>query len=166
MRHLPLVLFALFVALGFSQVPVFVQEYEQRLGGAMDELARVIDQDRANAQAVGMDLNAFLQKHELSGDTAFHKTGKAMRDRLDRQAQLQESVRVLDSAPVWQKPLIVAQTANRDMMRRTWEKFSATLTLNPLFGTVGLLLALLLRDIVAWIGRALFQRAPARRRQR
>ena len=156
MRRLPLVLFALVFAIAFSQVPVFVQEYEQRLGGAIDELARVIDRDRENAQAVGLSLNAFLQKHELSTDEAFHRTGEAMRERIDRHARLSQSAAALDAAPAWKKPLLVAESPDREIVRGAWERFRPTLALDPVFGLAGLVLALLLRDLGVALGRALF----------
>lgn len=158
MFRLPLVVYATLVALAFSQVPVFVQEYEQRLGGALDELARVIERDVANARAMNLDLNTFLQKHELSGDEAFQRTGQAMRDRLVRRDALAAQAAALDAAPIWKKPLLVGQNADRDILTRTWEKFHPTLTLDPMFGGVGLIVALLLRDLTVWLGRLVFGR--------
>lgn len=163
MRHLPLVLFALLVALAFSQIPTFVQEYEQRLGGAIDELARAVDRDAENARATGLDLNAFLQKHELSGDPAFHKTGQAMRERVTRHRSLTAAAKALEAAPVWRKPLLVAADADRDILMRAWEKFRPTLTLDPLFGLAGLIVALVFRDLAAWLGGFLFGRRKSGR---
>lgn len=163
MRHLPLVVFALLAALAFSQIPTFVQEYEQRLGGAIDELARAVERDAENARAMGLDLNAFLQKHELSGDPAFHKTGQAMRERVTRHDGLAAAAKALDAAPVWRKPFLVAAGADRDIVARAWEKFRPTLTLDPVFGLAGLIVALLLRDLTAWVGGLLFGRRKSRR---
>lgn len=162
MRHFPLVVFALLAALALSQVPTFVQEYEQRLGGAIDELARVIARDADNARALGLDLNAFLQKHELSGDPAFHKTGQAMRERLSRHRDLTAAAKTLDAAPVWRKPFLLAADADRDIAQRAWEKFRPTLTLDPLFGSAGLLIALLIRDLAAWLWGLVFGRRKRR----
>lgn len=49
------ILIALAAGFAASQAPEFAQQYRQRLGGAVDELARVIDSFNANAAASGTD---------------------------------------------------------------------------------------------------------------
>ena len=76
-----------------SQAPEFTQQYRQRLGGAMDELRRVVQRFDADAQATGQTRDGALSRLRADGDELVRRQGDAMQthvtrlDRLERQSQ-------------------------------------------------------------------------------
>ena len=66
-------------AVGLSQFPEFSQQYAQRLGGAVDELARVVEDFDADASDVG-----------LNRDEALSQLSRAVEQRDDKRPQLSD----------------------------------------------------------------------------
>jgi hypothetical protein len=149
-RNIPVVATALAFTIAFSQVPVYIQQYEQRLGGAVDELGSVVAKDRENAQGLNMDLDAFIRRHETSPETAFRETGKAMRARTERLVRLEGALERLEGASPWARPFVMARDADPAIAVRAWEAFHFTLALDPVYGLVGLLAGLFFWDLVSW----------------
>jgi hypothetical protein len=85
--------FGLFGGLVASQAPEFAQQYRQRLGGAADELRRVVQRFDHDAQAAGQTRDDAIERLNQNGDALIRRQGEAMRasaarlDRLDRQSQ-------------------------------------------------------------------------------
>src|SRR3977135_4408979 len=61
LAHAFITLTSLVSALLFSQVPGFMQQYNQRLGGAVDELTRIVSHFDEDARRSGYDRPAALQ---------------------------------------------------------------------------------------------------------
>ena len=62
LQELTLVVAILAGAIGGSQVPRFVQEYEQRLGGASQEAGRQLAAYRRVAEAAGQPFADYLRR--------------------------------------------------------------------------------------------------------
>jgi ABC-type transporter Mla subunit MlaD len=62
MRSHSVAFFAIALAFGalFSQAPEFMNQYHQRIGGAIDELQRITDQFNENARKLGYDRGSAL----------------------------------------------------------------------------------------------------------
>lgn len=58
----------LFSGLAGAQLPEFAQQYRQRLGGAVDELRRVVTRFDANAQAAGVNRQEALKRLAENAD--------------------------------------------------------------------------------------------------
>src|SRR5918993_2010362 len=87
------VAFGLFGGVAASQGPEFAQQYRQRLGGAIDELRRIVERFDADASANGHSRNGAVDRLKASPDNLVSRQGDAMRanverlDRLERQRQ-------------------------------------------------------------------------------
>lgn len=70
-----------------SQVPEFTQQYAQRLGGALDEMRRVVGRFDADAARAGQSRSGAIGKMTADADPFIRDRGSAARDdvsRLDR----------------------------------------------------------------------------------
>ena len=143
-------------AIGGSQVPRFVQEYEQRLGGAFQEASRQLAEYRRVADESRLPFPAYVQRLTTSPDMSVAATGRAVAAVDTRTADLGAQVQALERAPRIVKPFILLRDHDRDLLRATWERFEATLTLEPSFAAVGALLG--------WAVNALFWHLPRRRK--
>lgn len=88
------------VALGLalSQFPEYAQQYEQRLGGAVNELAAVIADFDATAAAQGLNREAALGRYAVNPDTFIVARGTDMRKTLARYEKLSAHLMALEEA--------------------------------------------------------------------
>jgi hypothetical protein len=160
-----LLLIALVVAggLGASQVPSYMQEYEQRLGGARDEAVRQSQAFHRVAQGSGLSFEDYLATLLGKPEQAVRQTGERIRDLDARAAALAVHATALADTQLLLKPLVALEHGDADIARAAWDDFRLTLTLDTQFGllgaAVGWLLALLLNGVLGVI-------APAPRRYR
>ncbi|GAB6052361.1 hypothetical protein JCM17960_11810 [Magnetospira thiophila] len=147
------IFFAVLFGMAFSQVPVFIQQYEQRLGGAVGELASLADQYAENANRSNLTLGTYVSRHMVNSDPVMQKTGRTMRRSLDRLDQLERGMDALNTAPVWEKPLVLARHNDPQILQDAWEKFQFTLTIDLPFGAAGLLFGFLLNHLLVMLLR-------------
>jgi hypothetical protein len=149
---------ALAVLVGFmvSQLPRFIQEYEQRLGGALQEATRQLDDFRHNAEGAGLSFNEYVGRHLDSADAALRATGRTIQNSVLRVADLREQVQRLSDASKFAKPVVLTRTYDGSLLRATWDTFAVTATFDPAFGAIGL--------VLGWLLNALVWRVVPRRR--
>lgn len=82
-------------ALIFIQIPSFLVQYQQRLGGHVDELARMIKRYKAAAADNGRTLEEYIGLHLQSDVKEFVSTGKLMSENMERYTGLSEALRSL-----------------------------------------------------------------------
>lgn len=143
-------------AIGGSQVPRFVQEYEQRLGGAFQEASRQLAEYQRVADESRLPFADYVQRLATSADPSVAATGRAVSAVGVRVADLAAQVEALERAPRLLKPVILLRGYDPDLLRATWERFAATLTLEPAFAAIGALLG--------WVANTLVWRLPRRRK--
>ena len=80
---------ALLSALTFSQLPEFTQQYSQRLGGAIDELTRVVQRFDKDSVAVSEDRKSALERLGRSPDELARRQSAAMSANIARLDALQ-----------------------------------------------------------------------------
>jgi hypothetical protein len=90
--------FALVVGLAATQMPEFVQQYRQRLGGAIDELATIVAQFEAASAREGMNAGQAVARLEANGDPLARHTGTAMGDAIARLRRLRAQQAQIDAA--------------------------------------------------------------------
>ena len=73
---LTLIIAILVGAIGGSQIPRFVQEYEQRLGGALQELTRQLAEYRRVADTAGLSFADYLDRLRSSTDLSVPALGE------------------------------------------------------------------------------------------
>lgn len=150
-RDLTLLVLVLGGAIGFSQVPRFVQEYEQRLGGALQEAQRQLARFDALALGQGVPLAALGRRLEESADPAVAGMGRVVREQAGRVTALMQQADALAGASRFLKPLILLQHHDAELLAATWAKYEYTLTLDIGFAALGALVGLLLNALL-WIG--------------
>ncbi len=137
-RDILLIAFALAGLLAASQIPGYVQEYAQRLGGARDEVARLISEFTAIAQRSGKDLTAYAALLTENDDPSISATGREIMGLSARAARMAAHAEELAAASRLMKPLILITDGDREIMGATWSAYHHTLTLDPEFGAIGL----------------------------
>src|SRR5689334_23295501 len=84
------VAFVLALAAGMisSQLPEFAQQYRQRLGGAIDELARILTHFDEDAAHSGYDREAALAVMTRNDERLVRDQATRMRENVDRYGKL------------------------------------------------------------------------------
>jgi hypothetical protein len=148
LHEITAIMLAVLVGFAVSQMPRFIQEYEQRLGGSLQEATRQLDEFRRNAEAAGVSFNEYVGRHLDSPDTALRATGRTIQNSVVRVADLREHAQHLADASRFVKPLVLARTYDQSLLRATWTQFAVTATFDPVFGAVGLVLGWLLNALL------------------
>ena len=80
-----------------SQGPEFAQQYRQRLGGALEELNRIIAEFDAEARAQNLTPAEGLSRLEGNADPLARERGQDMAAAIDRARRLGAQLRAIDS---------------------------------------------------------------------
>ena len=151
---------ALLLGIVASQVPEFAQQYRQRLGGAVDELARVIGEFDADAARMNLSRQAGIDRLIGNADTFARQRGEQVKSDVERVGRLEKQLSsYAEAGPFWRLG-VFARNYEPDIARRAAENFepAVPVTSEGLFATVAGFLA-------GWLGgRALI--APIQRRRR
>src|SRR5258707_8042920 len=81
---------ALIAGMTFSQVPEFAQQYRQRLGGAIDELAPVLAHFDEDAARSGYDRDGALALMAANNERLVRDQAGRIRETIDRYCRLVE----------------------------------------------------------------------------
>ena len=98
MRRMLATVGGLALGLCFSQFPEYAQQYEQRLGGAVDELKILVDDFDADAQRFGLNRHDALQRYNSSHDEFLVARGSSMQRTLERYTRLNADLGHLQGA--------------------------------------------------------------------
>ncbi|WDR02094.1 DUF2937 family protein [Devosia algicola] len=111
------------LAVALSQFPEYAQQYTQRLGGAVDELAGIVAEfDRAAAEG-GLDRTQALQRFEQSSDSFLAGRGDAMATTLSRYNQLSQTLTRIEGASALERLQYLPDFMDSDIGARTLEAF-------------------------------------------
>ncbi len=106
-----------------SQGPEFAQQYRQRLGGALDELTRIVDRFDADARANGENRDSAIARLRGNGDDLANRQGIAMAGNVDRLARLERHRQgMLEAGPGAQVALMV-RDGDGDVLRSAYRDF-------------------------------------------
>jgi hypothetical protein len=156
-RDATLVALTLAGAIALSQAPRFVQEYEQRLGGALQEARRQLGEHERLASHEGLSFDAFVRRLASSPDRSVAGIGALLGEQAERAASLARQARALDAAGHFAKPLVLLRRHDPELLAAAWAKYRYTLTLDPGFAALGGLVGLLLNagfwSLLACLGR-------------
>jgi hypothetical protein len=93
-------------AVAFCQLPEFIQQYLQRLGGRLDEARLQLSKFEEIAHQSNLTLPQFIARTSANADTAVAKLGGVMQDALDRVASLSRAMDAIQHASLWNKPFV------------------------------------------------------------
>ena len=107
----------------FSQVPEFMQQYLQRLGGHLDEARRQLAQFRHAAAQSGLTLDRLISQTAANADPAVAKLSGVMTDTVMRAEHLQAAHDAILGASLWTRPFFFIRYLEADIARGTWNIF-------------------------------------------
>ncbi len=110
-------------ALIFMQIPAFIVQYIQRLGGHADELKLLIGKYKAAAADSGRPLDEYVQLHIQSGVKEFASTGKLMSENIDRFNFLSDAHQQISGASGIKQFFVFIRKSDMDIIRGTYSDF-------------------------------------------
>ncbi|HEX8663629.1 MAG TPA: DUF2937 family protein [Beijerinckiaceae bacterium] len=157
--------FGLLGGVAASQGPEFAQQYRQRLGGAVDELRRVVARFDADAQATGQDRTAAIDRLRSNPDRLTSLQGDAMRANVERLGRLEgQRAAFADAGPFARLTLLVRE-GDADLTRAAWRDFEPavpTTTEGFVTAALGFVFAYLLSRLIGVPMRRVIVRRRAR----
>jgi hypothetical protein len=107
----------------FAQVPEFMQQYLQRLGGHLDEARRQLAHFRDVASQSGLTLDGLISRTDANSDPAVAKLGGVMTEAVARVAHLEQAQAAIQNASPWTRPFAFLGHAEHDIVRATMHAF-------------------------------------------
>jgi hypothetical protein len=106
-RRLALAIAALAGLIG-SQAPEFAQQYRQRLGGALEELNRIVSEFDSEVQRQNLSRAEALKRLEENSDPLARDRGEDMDRAIERAERLNEQTQAMNSAGPLMRLYVVA----------------------------------------------------------
>ncbi|MGO4707411.1 DUF2937 family protein [Microvirga sp. 2MCAF38] len=106
-----------------SQGPEFSQQYRQRLGGAVDELNRIIDHFDQNAASHGEARDQSIARLRNNPDKLVSEQGEAMQANVERLGNLDAQRRAMAQAGSFSRIFVMVREGDVDVMRAAYADF-------------------------------------------
>ncbi len=151
-------------AAGLSQFPEFSQQYVQRLGGAVDELRRFVDDFDADAAEVGLGRDAALVDLGQGGPMGV-KRAETMEGVIARFDRMSADLTALRSAGPFTRAYRARDLSDAEIASAAWAEFKPALPLTfegAVFGGTGFLGGLGIMAAVLALLKMPFRRRRAR----
>ncbi|WP_262031073.1 DUF2937 family protein [Microvirga sp. Mcv34] len=110
-----------------SQGPEFAQQYRQRLGGAIDELQRVIARFDADARASGETLDSAITRLRSNTDSFVTRQGAAMQANVERLNRLEAHRGAMMQAGPFARIALMVRDGDQDVMEAVYRDFEPAL---------------------------------------
>ena len=107
----------------FSQAPEFMQQYLQRLGGALSEAQRQLEQFKNVAAQSGQTLTELVAHSKASTDIAMAKLGGVMEAASLRVSELSTAETAIREASPFTRPFAFLRHVDSQIMQDTWTIF-------------------------------------------
>ena len=117
-------------AIIFTQVPQFIVQYKQRLGGHVDELASIIQQYKETAALSDKSIQEYIDLFLDSGIPEFISTGKIMNLNLERLDYLNNALNDLMSSTSFMQFFTFIKTMDYKIFRATLSNFTPGISFN------------------------------------
>jgi hypothetical protein len=106
-----------------SQAPKFAQQYRQRLGGALDEINRIVSEFDAEVQRQNLSRADALKRLENNTDPLARERGVDMGKAIERAARLNEKIQAMNSAGPLMRLYVVATNFDPEIARSTLDNY-------------------------------------------
>jgi hypothetical protein len=137
-----------------AQLPEFMQQYLQRLGGRLDEARRQLESFARVARESGLSLADYITRLSANADAPVAKTGGVIRGLTTRVEELAAAEQALREASGWARPAVFLRHLDHEIAEGTWAVFRPavpTTTEGLAYAAVGVVLALALyQSMVRW----------------
>ncbi len=107
----------------FSQIPEFMQQYLQRLGGHLDEARRQLEQFQSTATQSGLTLDRFIAQTSANAEPAVARLGAVMTETATRVETLAAAQTAMQQATLWTRPFVFLRHLDLSIGRATWAIF-------------------------------------------
>lgn len=114
---------ALLMATLASQLPEFAQQYRQRLGGAIDELNRMIAAFDADARDMAMSRDAGLERLKANADPFARQRAGQVEGDIARAQRLERQLQSFAEAGPFKRVALLARDHDPAIARRAFEAF-------------------------------------------
>lgn len=115
--RLIILIFGLFGASGFAQGPEMATQYEQRIGGALDELQTVIEQFDRDVAKNGLTRETALETYSQSSAPFLKDRGRSMQIALTRFDALTRQVKTFKTSNDLYKPIYLFAQGDEKVMQ-------------------------------------------------
>jgi hypothetical protein len=109
--------------LAASQAPEFAQQYRQRIGGAIDELRRVVTRFDESAQASGLSRDEAIARLGQQTDPVAQRQGPAMAEISERLSRLERQRDAAVDAGPFARIAVLARGFDPGLARATYLDF-------------------------------------------
>lgn len=149
---------AVLFAVAAAQFPIYYVAYGNTLAGVQLEAEARYRELEREAALLHLGVEAFIDRHESNPDEVFRASGRIHRTTVEHYLRYTAMDAALRGAPVWQRPLVLAQNFDPQLHAAMQFQPGVPLTLEAgVYALIGVLLAWLLTGLT---GVAL-RRAPA-----
>jgi hypothetical protein len=132
-------------AVALSQIPEFIQQYIQRLGGHVDEAQHQVELIKETAQSSGHTLKTYIEIFITHADPDMAHQGQLIQRTIERAGELAEALQAIKDASVLTKPFVFLAKIKYPIARATLGDFqpAVPITLESLiYAFIGLFLGL------------------------
>ena len=118
---------ALFIGLSFafltSQLPEYAQQYRQRLGGALDELNRILVEFDSDAARLNMNREQGVARLGANADEFARQRADRVREDSARAARLQRQLPAFETAGPLARLQVLASEFDPTIAARAWSAY-------------------------------------------
>ncbi len=119
------------LALAFSQFPEYAQQYEQRLGGAVDELRIITEKFDADATAAGLTREQAFARYAQTSDDFIAGQGRNAEETFLRYARLSADLTEISTASPMDRLRLLPKFLDAEVGRRSLPKIEPGVLLTP-----------------------------------
>jgi len=130
----------------FAQAPEFMQHYYQRIGGAVDELDRVVQHFDEDSRRSGYDRASALSVMANNSEQLIRDQAVRMNETVARLDRLRKQQRSLKEGSAFERFATFVASYDPSLAQRTWDAYTFALPLSGdgiLFAFVGYVVSLL-----------------------
>lgn len=147
--------------LAASQAPEFAQQYRQRLGGAVDELRRVVTRFDESARASGLTREQAVARLAADTEPLVKRQADATAAVADRLGRLERQRQDLVEAGPFGRLLVMARDADHELARATYLDYEPALPATAEGAAAGAI-----GFVAGWLGVLFLSRIVSRLRPR
>ena len=129
MRRSLSVIGGLVLAAFCSQFPEYAQQYEQRLGGAVDELRIIVNEFELAATNFGLTRDEALARYQATGDDFIRGRGITMANIISRYEVLSATLSEIQGATGWERFSHLPQYLDSEIGARALENYEPAVPL-------------------------------------
>ena len=149
-------MFGLLIGTLTSQLPEYAQQYRQRLGGALDELTRVIADFDGSAASEGLSRTAALDRLRQNADTLARNQALSLSETVARHDRLAAQDAAFAHAGPFDRLGLLVSDYDPGIARGAWARFEPAVPVTSegfVLGGIGVLFGYVLWRTVATLFR-------------